>query len=648
MFEHMISGSLLTTRAEASEMRRTTPALLLEILVLALLAVLAFRRVGSVDVGFHLRAGEYILGGNGWPQTDPFTFTLADHRYIDTSWGYQVLIASIQRASGPHGLVLFHVALVVVLFATLARTARLASVDPVSLQILLLIGGVACEMRFRTRPELVSLLLFALVLHLLHRHAEGRASPLWILPCVHLAWANVHSLFILGWVAIACFAVGLAIGRRGFDRPLLRWGAASVAVTFVNPYGWRGVLFPLTLATRFQRENIFAQSIGEFASPFSLKISDPFYPMIPMFAFQCFLVLSLLALVAAVRRKRWWCLLLWLAFAPLAVQMMRNIPVFVVSCFPATVWGIQPTTIVERLRLRNRTRQLALAGTISVTAAACVILALRVTHDSYYVSSRRVERFGWDWSATTLPIGAARYAKEAQLNGRVFNTMSFGGYLMWALHDPVFIDSRLEVVGEQFYADYQSVLTSEQAMETSMAQYNIRWAVFPYAEQPRLFRWFNSNPRWRLVYADPLACIFVRREASSVAVVPVEPRFRDEPESLSPTTLGALPGFHGNARRTGWALWLSGLVERTELPWVDMNLGAFHLYRGDLDRAEARFARAIRTSKGAFYEPYMNLGAVLYMEKRFADARECYRVALHDAPDNAVARARVSELGAAR
>ena len=403
-------------------------------------------------------------------------------------------------------------------------------------------------------------------------------------------------------------------------------------------------------------------------------------------AFRFFFVLSLFALWAAARRKRWWCLLLWLAFAPLAALMIRNMPPLVIACFPATVWGFPAGAILERLHLRERTRRLALAGALAAAASACVILALRVTNDSYYVSSRRVERFGWGWSASELPIEAARYAKEAGLRGPLFNALSLGGYLMWALPDPVFIDverapaaydiadvpgdlerllasaeevrdmvpgvrigylrprldGRLEVVGEEFYMYYQSVLASERAMEECVARYGIRWAMFPTAGYPRLLAFFSHDARWRLAYLDPLVVIFTRAEATPVAAAIMDPRLPDEPEPASPEVLAALPGLHGNPRRCGWRLWLSGLWERTEFPTEDLNLGVFHMYRGDLDRAEAQFAHAIRTSGGAFYEPYHDLGAALYRQKRFAEARECYLVVLQEDPGNAVARERIS------
>ena len=74
-----------------------------------------------------------------------------------------------------------------------------------------------------------------------------------------------------------------------------------------------------------------------------------------------------------------------------------------------------------------------------------VLLALRVCTDAYYVANRRPERTGAGWNAVELPTAAAAYARDAGLEGPVLNHLNFGGYLMWALRTPVFVDARTEV-----------------------------------------------------------------------------------------------------------------------------------------------------------------------------------------------------------
>jgi hypothetical protein len=445
--------------APSSEAPARTPAAVLLSLAFLLVALLAFRQVGSVDAGFHLRAGNAILSGAGWPTHDTFTYTVNDHEYVDTSWGFQVLAALVERAAGAPGLVLLVTAAVLGTFLVLYRTARLVPSDPLWLAAWVALGGLASELRFEARPEILSYLFLAVVLHLLHRHAEGRAAPLWALPAIHLVWVNTHGLFVLGWIAMACFVLGLAWKSRALDRRLLLWSAASVPATLVNPYGLDGTLFPLTLATRLQGSNVFAQAIGEFASPFALRLSDrfPFYPRVSIFSFRILLVVSLVGAVVAFRRKRPWCTLLWVAFVPLAYKMIRNLPVFVLATLPATVWALPAGSWLGRKRWR-RLVEVAIG-------AAVVVLGLRVATDAYYVDSRREDRTGWGWNRHALAVETGAYLRNAPDLGRMLNHLNLGGYLIWATPRPVFIDGRLEVVGEEFFSYYAKALESQDALE---------------------------------------------------------------------------------------------------------------------------------------------------------------------------------------
>ena len=613
-------------------------------LIFLLLAVLAVRQVGSLDVGFHLEAGEHILSGNGWPDNDPFTYTVNDRPYIDTSWGYQVVLASIQRLAGAPGLVLFHAGLVLVIFVLLYGTARLADAAPGPLLLSLLLAVMASEMRFETRPELLSYTLLVLVLYLLHRHSEGRDSPLYLLPAIFLVWANCHSLYVLGWVALGCFAVGPLLRHRRADRKLSIWAAASLPVVLINPYGWKAVAFPFTLATRLSEQNVFNRSIGEFVSPFSLNLSEqfPFYPQAPIWAFRLLFVLVVLSLVPLLRQKRIWCVLLALPFLYLSFRMVRNMPLLVVAALPGTVWGLSPAPGRGARRIPGWwPRAVAVA-----VAAIALLLALRVYNDAYYVASRRVERFGWGWNHTLLPEDVVRYAKRSGLTGRVLNHLNFGGYLMWARSQPVFIDGRLEVVGERFYEYYRRVLASEDAMEACVARYGIRWIVFPYATNPKLLQRLSRDRKWRLTYVDHLAAVFVREDGETSALVDESARLA---ESLTtrPTVLEGLPGIGGAARRGKARRWLEGFVRRQSIPTEPAHLGLFHHYRGRREWAAPYFAQAIRESDGAYYEHYNNLGSALYRQGRLAEAGECYRIVLEDAPSNRLARERLAEIGRA-
>jgi len=608
----------------------------------ALLLTLATRQVGSLDVGFHLKAGEHILHGNGWPRTDPFTFTIYDHPYTDTSWGYDVLLALTQRAGGAAGLVILHAALALAVFFIVYRTCRLTPVDPTTLAVLLPAGVLASEMRYEVRPELLSWLFLALVLHILHRRAEGRSSPLPALAVIHLIWANSHGLFILGWGALACFVAGSWLRRKALDRRLATWGLVSVAVTLINPYGWRGVVFPFTLATRLSEQNAFGQSIGEFVSPFGLGLSDqfPFYPRAPIWTFRLLFILAVIALIRLLRRRRYESALVSILFLYLSARMIRNIPLMVVACLPGIISALPAGGMMEAMGVRRKAQRLAVRAAVAAVCIASLMVGLRAQHDAYYIASRRPERCGLGWNRPVLPIGAAEYAVRAGLDGPVLNHLNYGGYLMWARPQPVFIDGRLEVVGEEFYAYYQRVLASEAELEACVAKHGIEWIVFPYATNPKLLGRLSKDPRWRLAYVDVVAAIFVREGPRAAALV--DPGLAVPGPAISPPA--GLPGLGGAPRRGALARWIDGLLHEQRFPSESFSRGLFHYYRGELDLAQARFQAGIIEANGSYYELYNNLGSVLYQKRRLKEAGDCYRVVLRDDPGNRLAAERLAAI----
>ena len=608
-------------------------------LVFVLAALLATREVSSPDVGFHLAAGARILDGHGWPQGDPFTYTVPDHPYIDTSWGYQVVLATAERLGEAPALVLLHVLLVLGTFVLVCSTARLAPASPGVLTLLLGLGVLASEMRFEVRPELWSWAFLALVLQLLERRRTRRAAPLWLLPVIFLVWANSHALFVLGLIALAAYLAGTALEARRLDRGLARWSSVALLACFLNPYGWRGVSFPLTLATRFTPENPFNQSIGEFRSPFALGLSEqfPFHPRLPIFAFRVLFVLALLAVIPLWRRRRFAAVLLWLPFAYLSFKMVRNMPLLAVTALPGTAsaFVLDAHSALARAARRLFSAALALAG------VGAVVLSLLVVHDAYYISNRREDRFGLGFSPLTEPIAATAFAARAGLDGPVLNHLNFGGYLIWARGRPVFIDGRLEVMGEAFYDEYRRILEDPQALEPAVARYGITWCIFPYRVAPRLLGRVSSDPHWVLVHVDPLAAVFARSGAGPPAL-----ELGRAPSA--PPEVERLPGLGGGPRRgSGSRLW-HGLWRSERFPTESFYLGLFHYWRGETVRAAALFADAVRESGGAYYEIYQNLGSALYRLERPEQAAACYRVVLEGDPKNRVARERLAEIERAR
>ncbi|HYM22526.1 MAG TPA: hypothetical protein VEU08_04945 [Vicinamibacterales bacterium] len=211
-----------------------------------LAAVIVFTRTDP-DLWGHVRFGLDVLRDHALPRGDPYSFT-SDLPWINHEWLAETLSAAAFSFLGPSGLVLLKAA--VVGGALLLVNAALCA-DGVSsprsrdwLSALTVVTTV--QQAHHLRPQIFSLLLFALLLTLLMAAATSR-RPMWLagIPLVFGVWANVHGGWIVGGGVLVVWLIGTGVttakGRR--DSTLLACvGFAALAATLLNPYGsglWR-------------------------------------------------------------------------------------------------------------------------------------------------------------------------------------------------------------------------------------------------------------------------------------------------------------------------------------------------------------------------------------------------------------------------
>ena len=623
--------------------------------VFILACLLSIRKVSEMDLGFHLRAGEWILEHRTWPRTDPFTYTVSDHHYIDIHWMYQLMIFALYRLGGCPALVLAHAAFVLITFFLVTVAARSRLRSPLFLAPLLLIGVLGSEIRFMLRPETVSWIFLGLTFYLLERRSRGASSPLWLLPLIHLLWVNMQGLFILGWIIAACYVVGGFLETGRLDRPLAFWSMASVVICFANPYFHRGVLFPLTLLTRLSGENPFGQNISEFTSPWRLKLTFalPFYPRASLWSYYIFSVFSICALIVTIRRSRIRELLIFASFFILSVQAIRNIPLFILVGIPVTGHSLAEIAARFIKKGKNRGQEsrpwnfllfFMKKTTRRIIAVSLILLplclSLRVITNRHYICDRREERFGTTLSNTILPVGAADFLLEKKITGPVFNHLNYGGYLMWNLRQQVLIDGRLEVMGEKFYKEY---LTGERDLAGLLKKYPSDVVIFPFLVQRSWLQQLRRMPQWRLVYSDHTSAVFLRQGAFANMGKKEFPNMTPGGIEI-PVSRETRAAILHIPRRRAWEQGLAGFFRKQEFPTIPMQTGIFYYYIDDLDRAEAFLLEALRQSRGRYFEVYNNLGAVYYKKKMMPEASLCYRIVLEENPENEIARSRVQSL----
>jgi hypothetical protein len=448
------------------------------------------------DLWWHIKVGQTILATHHWPTTDVYSFTAHGMPWMAYEWGGEVLLAAVERAWGLQGLLALNLALGVAVVMALYAFATLRSNNSkaafVACGLLLYLTAVS----FTLRPQMLGYLLLILALIILERFRQGRVGTLWLLPPLFLLWVNTHGSFVIGIFAFGVYAISGLFEHRWGDLESRRWTPpqrlrlgivflASMIVLVVNPYGTKLVIYPVDMA---------------FSQPVNLSVirewqSMPFNSA-PGKLFLGLLVGFLLALVAL--RLTWHLaeFTLFLFGIVAACLHARLVLIFVPFCAPLLA------VILSRWIPPYE------SGKDKLALNAVLIIAIVVGIARFFPSQTQLQsRVEEQW-----PVKAVQYFERHPPPLPMFNTYSYGGYLIYALdgRNKVFIDGRADIyerVG--VLADYGRIGRVEPIALRLLDVYSVQSCLIERNEA--LGTLLAASPQWQKVYADGQSALFVRR-----------------------------------------------------------------------------------------------------------------------------------------
>ena len=597
--------------------------------------IFAWREISSHDIGFHLKAGDWIVANLRFPDKDVFSYTAGTHDYIDLHWMYQLIVSTINKLYGEVGLVASNAAFILLSFIVVfVRSTRKKAWSELSgNQLLLFLGIWSVAFLFELRPNVLSWLYLNLLLLVLEDYYERRKNNLLLVPLIMLLWTNTHSMFVLGWLVIGCFLLGIMWTERKIWTAFTPYALASIAISFVNPYFLRGVEFPFYQFGFLQPENIFKGTIKELASPFNLEsytTNGRFVLVQPLFPFHLFFLISVAGFLSRLKRIQLHELLLFLFFAYLAISAVKNIGFFVFAVLPATIAGLQvpeaaadppgetlpPAGLLESIGewWNSMQTRLVING---ATIIACVVMIAAVMTNAYYINYRSNDRFGFRYNNLTLPYEAARFIQRNQLNGRILNQFNFGGYLMHALPQQVSIDGRNEVYGEEFYAQY-SLLWDIPSKRDIIEKYDPQIIIFPFQYEFLWVHFLLKDSAWRLVYVDELAAVYIKRGVNDALPLVNEVNVAGSLDRIPE------PGIDSVLRRRDPGEPSLFSVREHYFPQPDIGLSTFCYYADWFDDAIQIGLHGMLRSTVPCPEAYYNLGHYFFEKKDYDRSEYCY------------------------
>lgn len=484
--------------------RALTPrALVLGGVMLATLAAVISPEADP-DFWWHVRIGRWMLA-HGLPEHDIFTFTVPGHVWTDHEWLTEVLMASVFGWGGMVAIAVGFGLLTWAGFWLLLAAARPSRQPYVIAGLGLALAVGAAEPILGPRAQMITFLFACLELYWLRGYLAGRSRMINWLPLLMVAWVNLHGGFVVGFAFLGLALVVEALrwlgdrsdlAARAHLRRLALIGAASLLAATLNPHGLSIYGYVLrTIGSPAQE-----QLIVEWFSPDFHRNDLKVFELMVMLLFAGF----------TLRRPSLYDLLLSFAVLGLALQSVRNVALFVAATTPILIvtWSGIWRDLAERRRwtLGNIPQRPLLAAT---TGLALAVIAVATTG----VVAGHLQQQG-SVTRQEYPVAAADWiaAHPDQVGTRAFNQYGWGGYLAYRFYpDPdrrVFIFGEAELMGDDLLNRYQDVAALHPNWVGVLDDYRVDTVIFNRGAA--LSNVLATEPRWKLVYEDAVADIYVR------------------------------------------------------------------------------------------------------------------------------------------
>lgn len=448
--------------------------------------------LSSVDLTYHLRAGDEILASRALPTVDTWTYTAAGVAWVDQQWGAQVLLAGVYQLAGWTGLAILRAALVGVIFGCLFETARRRGLGARRAAALTLVAFTVSAVALALRPQLLGMAIFAVVLLLV---VDRRAHPgrLWAIPILVVVWANLHGSFFLGPLVLGLAWLEDLHDRAPGARSVLLVGVVSAAAACLTPFGPMVWAYAVGLSVNPQ----VTGRISEW-QPTSLRS----LPGILFFAS----VAATVVLIARRGARTSWPTLAWLAvFAAIGTYAIRGVawwPLGAVAAIAGTLVTEPEGQAVERRPDPPLVRRLNLVLAGAIVVAGIVLLPVWRPTDPGLQAPAGV--------VGNAPPGITAALRDlARSDDRVFNPQPWGSWFEFALPDlPVALDSRIEVFPVEVWDAYGRVVAGVDGWQDQLDRWGVT-IVVAAGDDADAFAARLIAAGWVVTYADDDAGILV-------------------------------------------------------------------------------------------------------------------------------------------
>lgn len=440
----------------------------------------------DADFGWHYRYGEIITKTQSIPTQNIFSYTFEDYEWANSYWMAQVLMYLITNAVGETGLSMV-MSLIFIAFSIFFLKKTKPESDIRLLIIPLLVFFLLMsQYRISIRPLLFSSIAMLTLIYVL-TEKESRVGYLPILFCM---WANIHADFVLGY-----FVFILYIFAKLLEKQIKPTDIAALIISgFATIFNPAGIHLHQTLFKEAHPFQFFY--IQEWQPLWHVNITILVFVLIITFLIVFYWKEQPLFLKMAV-----------LIFFGLTFRFGYFSRVFVILGFTALVTSM--LNIWEAF-LQYSFENKAHLGKLIIRLVLFLLVPL---YSLIFFQKVNLANSVSRWSKEgEFPYQAIEYIKENEIKGNIFNSYSWGGYLIWKSPDTkVFIDGRMpswRVGARSVFEDYINIVTKPeenfQTFETYRDIYSIKYALLKRNSD---FISYLLKDGWEIIYVDDVAVL---------------------------------------------------------------------------------------------------------------------------------------------
>lgn len=488
---------------------------ILRFLILVIFFLLVIQPPIDLDLGWHLRYGEYFFQTGQVLKENILSFVWPNYQWVQASWGYDLLLYQIYTHFGFLGVSLS--AGIITLLIFIMITYPLKRFTPWQYFLL------ATTFLFMTTPmysgglrsQTTSALFFTITILISSSSLKGRTKTVFTLPVIFLLWANMHGGFTLGLIilyTIFLCHIFLILIKKITQKPKNYTAPSTLKVFGINlffstltplfnPWGLR-----IYEETFKHSSNINLTGVAEWQSLFK----------VPLESSITIIIVTVLIFVGFIVRKNLNIpYLIGLGFtAYLAFSAFRFLMIFGIM---ATFFLSQNIPMINWRRIINPYFSWAIK----------IIFVLIITSDvlvfKYYflLVNPKIVNFRWASYCQTIH-DCSEEISEIMLKdppkGNGYHHYNYGGYLSWRVPTvKTFLDGRMAAWEENGQTPPlglgDQVLSSNTPIPFIKLdnEYHFQWAIVPTGTP--IINYLDSLTEgglWQKRYSDEYFSYYVK------------------------------------------------------------------------------------------------------------------------------------------